>query len=164
MTASIRRAENAADFRALHELLLAYEADLAPVLRHGCVLGIAELEGMYRDRSAAFLAESEGRAIGCVAVNELDGKTGVIMRMFVLPASRGKGAARALALHALEFAKEIGYGRVVLDTEKEQLPAAYRLYQSLGFSECAPYGAVTYPRPTFMELVLRERTSADDRI
>ena len=155
MATSIRRVESDSDFRDFQELLVEYEADLAPVLRHGSVPGIDEVARLYRRRSAAFLAESQGRAIGCVAVSEIDERTGVIMRLFVRPACRGAGAARALVMQALEFMRESGYGRVVLDTDKDRLPAAYRLYQSLGFTECAPYAPVTYPCPTFMERTLR---------
>ncbi len=151
MAASIRRAQSKPDFQEFHELLVLYEADLPPVLRHGSVPSLVELERMYRRRSAAFLAEAAERPIGCVAVSELDAHTGVIMRLFVRPESRGAGAARALVLRALEFLQEAGYGRVVLDTDKERLPAAYRLYQSVGFIECGPYTTVTYPCPTFME-------------
>ncbi len=151
MKAVIRRAASASDFRAFHELLIDYEAELPPVLRHGSVPSAEEVERTYRERSAAFLAESEGRAVGCVAVSELDGRTGVIMRLFVRPESRGVGTARTLVLRALEFLEAEGYSRVVLDTDKERLPAAYRLYQSVGFSECGPYTTVSYPCPTFME-------------
>ena len=151
MAAMIRRADRADDFRELHRLLVAYEDGLPPVLRHGSVPAVGEVERFYRGRSAAFLADSAGRAIGCVAVTQLDEQTGVIMRLFVRPANRGAGTARALVVRALEYAKAAGYVRVVLDTDKERLPAAYRLYESLGFTECAPYAAVTYPCPTFME-------------
>jgi len=44
--------------------------------------------------------------------------------------------------------------RLVLDTARERLRAAYELYRSLGFRECEPYGAVDYRCPTFMELRL----------
>jgi putative acetyltransferase len=151
MAAVIRHAQDERNFRDFHELLVEYEAALPPALRHGSVPGVDELELMYRGRSAAFLAEAAGRTVGCVAVSELDAQTGVIMRLFVRPESRGAGAARALVLPALEFLEIAGYGRVVLDTDKEQLPAAYRLYQSVGFSECGPYTPVSYPCPTFMQ-------------
>ncbi len=121
------------------------------MLRHGSVPAVGELEVVYRGRGAAFLADIAGHAIGCVAVSELDARTGVIMRLFVRPESRGAGAARALVLRALEFLETEGYNRVVLDTDKERLPAAYRLYGSLGFTECGPYARVSYPCPTFME-------------
>lgn len=147
----IRRVEDERDFQAFHELLVEYEADLTPVLRHGSVPSVDELQRVYRGRSAAFLSDRAGQTVGCVAVSELDARTGVIMRLFVRPESRGAGAARALVLRALEFLETAAYSRVVLDTDKEQLPTAYRLYQSVGFSECGPYTTVSYPCPTFME-------------
>ncbi len=151
MAAEVREVRDERDFRAFHELLVAYEAALPPVLRHGSVPSIDELERNYGERSAAFLADIGGHAVGCVAVSELDAQTGVIMRLFVRPESRGAGAARALVQRALEFLKTAEYSRVVLDTDKERLPAAYRLYQSFGFSECGPYTTVSYPCPTFMD-------------
>ncbi|MBV8196853.1 MAG: GNAT family N-acetyltransferase, partial [Candidatus Eremiobacteraeota bacterium] len=70
------------------------------------------------------------------------------------PESRGVGAARLLTTAAIEFARQRGRRRVVLDTHKEQLPAAYALYRSLGFADCSPYESVSYACPTFMELIL----------
>jgi GNAT superfamily N-acetyltransferase len=151
MSAAIRQVASASDFRNFHGLLVEYEAALPPVLRHGSVPAVRELEDTYQQRNAAFLAEIAGKAVGCVAVSELDARTGVILRLFVRPESRGAGAARAIVLRALEFLKTEEYGRVVLDTDKDQLPAAYRLYGSLGFTECGPYTTVSYPCPTFME-------------
>ncbi len=147
----IRQVRGERDFRDFRQLLVEYEAALPPVLRHGSVPAVGELEVMYRGRGAAFLADIAGDVVGCVAVSELDARTGVIMRLFVRPASRGAGAARALVLHALKFLETAGYDRVVLDTDKARLPAAYRLYGSLGFTECSPYARVGYPCPTFME-------------
>ena len=55
---------------------------------------------------------------------------------------------------AIAFARERSHRRVVLDTERERLRAAYELYRRLGFVACAPYAPAEYPNPTFMELVL----------
>ncbi len=160
----IRQVKEERDFQAFHELLVEYEADLPPILRHGSVPTVGELRRMHRGRGAAFVADFAGGVVGCVAVSELDAQTGVIMRLFVRPESRGAGAARSLVLRALEFLEAEEYERVVLDTDKEQLPAAYRLYQSLGFTECGPYTTVSYPCPTFMERSCRAAKIADDRI
>ena len=58
-------------------------------------------------------------------------------------------------MSAIAFARDSGFHRLVLDTEKSELVAAYRLYRSLGFEECAPFASVSYDTPTFMELPLR---------
>jgi ribosomal protein S18 acetylase RimI-like enzyme len=166
MTVEVRRAQSEADFGRLYELLIEYEAALAPELRHGCVSGPERLKRAYVKENAAFLAASEGHDIGCLAVKRLDRATAVMQRLFVKPQHRGMGAARALVEAALAFLRNRRYTRVVLDTDKAQLNAAYRLYRSLGFEECAPYGAVSYGCPTFMERYLRDERSgrADDRI
>jgi GNAT superfamily N-acetyltransferase len=151
MAVEVRRAERNSDFRRLFDLLVEYEADLPPDLRHGAVADVADLKTAYAEPNAAFLAEIESVAIGCVVARCLDAGTTVIARLFVTPKYRRLGAARLLVLEAIRFAREQKYCRVVLDTNKERLRPAYGLYRSLGFAECAPSG-VTYESPTFMEL------------
>jgi GNAT superfamily N-acetyltransferase len=152
---TIRRAESEADFRQLHELFVEYEADLPPVLRHGTVPGLPELRATYAGPNAAFFATADGAAVGCVAVREFDTETALLLRLFVKPKSRGLGAARSLVEAVIERARSTGYRRIVLDTNKERLMPAYRLYRAFGFEECEPFATVTYECPTFMELLLR---------
>ena len=154
MAAMVRRAQGDRDFRLLHRIFVDYEAALPRDLRHGSVPEITELRDTFVGRNAAFLAIRDGDAIGCVGVTALDAESALLLRLFVAPQSRGLGAARALVLAAIAFAREAGYRRIVLDTEKARLNAAYALYRSLGFAECEPWGAVTYAPPTFMELFL----------
>jgi GNAT superfamily N-acetyltransferase len=154
----IRQANSDADFQELSELLSQYEADLAPELRHGSVPSADELEAAYATAGAAFLAAKGASVIGCVAVTPLDGETALMMRLFVKPEGRGAGAARALVTAALRSLEGSGCRRVVLDTDKQRLNAAYQLYRSMGFQECAPYGPVTYACPTFMERLLSRRS------
>jgi GNAT superfamily N-acetyltransferase len=154
MAVAIRKVEAGADFARLHGLFIAYEAGLPKELRHGSVPGLAELAQTYAGQNAAFLATIEDSTIGCVAVKQLDSQTALMLRLFVRPESRGLGAARWLVTTAVAFARERGQHRMVLDTNKEQLMPAYRLYRSLGFEECEPFAAVTYECPTFMEIKL----------
>ncbi len=152
----VRAAGGDSDFRDLQDLLVAYEDDLPAELRHGSVPDGNALAREYAGDSAAFVAMYEREPIGCVAVKKLDRDTAAILRLFVKPTHRGIGAARLLTTTAIEFARSGGYKRMVLDTHKAQLQPAYRLYRSLGFSECSPYAAVTYRCPTFMELRLTD--------
>jgi GNAT superfamily N-acetyltransferase len=150
----IQRVASEQDYARLHDLFVAYEDDLIPELRHGDVPTVDELRRIYSGENAAFLADGEQRAAGCVAVMRFNPQTAVIRHLFVDPLARGAGAARALVTAAIEFARDSGCERVVLDTAKEHLPVAYRLYLSFGFQESAPYTAVNYRCPTFMELKL----------
>jgi len=141
----VERVETPAAFSALRELLEEYENALPPELRHS---GEPAFD-------AAFLARSGNDYAGCAGVSSAAAGTAVLQRMYVQPAHRGKGAARALAQAAIAYARERGCERIVLDTHAERMKAAYRLYRSLGFVESKPYGEVDYACPTFMELRLR---------
>jgi putative acetyltransferase len=154
MRTAILRAQTTAQFERLHELLLEYERSLPPDLRHGAVPDRGGLPKAYDDRNAAFVADVEDTAAGCIALTGFDASTAVMKRLYVKPAYRQFGIARALVAALIAFARDHGYRRVVLDTDRERLNAAYRLYESLGFSDCEPYAAVDYANPTYMELRL----------
>ncbi len=129
--------------RAFHELLGEYEASLPDALRHGSL----ETYGV------AFTASVDGAPCGCVALDECDATTGIVKRLYVQPAFRQHGVARALIDDLVQVARARGYRRVVLDTDREALAPAYRFYLKYGFKECGPYVAtVSYACPTFMEL------------
>jgi GNAT superfamily N-acetyltransferase len=130
---------------AFYELIAEYEASLSPELRH------AKLEPFV----TVFMASLEGEPCGCLALDERDATTGIVKRLYVKPSFRGHGIARALMDDLIAVARERGYTRIVLDTNREQLAAAYKLYLSMGFSEYAGRDeGVAYPCPTFMQLTL----------
>ncbi|HLP51178.1 MAG TPA: GNAT family N-acetyltransferase [Chitinophagales bacterium] len=56
-----------------------------------------------------------------------------LVKMYLLPAARGKGLGRALIEACFDFARQSGYQRVYLETMPE-LKAAVRIYEKLGFS------------------------------
>jgi GNAT superfamily N-acetyltransferase len=151
----VRRVNDDADFEQLHALLLEYEAALPPDLRHGVVGDLATVRTQYGDPHAAFVALDGARAAGCIGVMRRDERDALVLRLYVRPEQRGRAVARLLVEAALAFARACGFERAVLDTDKTRLAAAYALYESLGFTECAPYGPVDYASPTYMELRLR---------
>jgi GNAT superfamily N-acetyltransferase len=70
--------------------------------------------------------------ICCGGVKRLDAQTCEVKRMYVVPAARGRGVARAL-LHELEAAAgRLGYTVARLDTGPRQL-GARGLYESEGY-------------------------------
>jgi GNAT superfamily N-acetyltransferase len=158
MTVKVRRAQSDSDFRRLYRLFVAYEADLPTPLRHGRVPNIPAIAETFSPPNAAFIAAHGRTSLGCVALKRAQGEgaaaTAVLLRLFVRPQHRRLGAARVLVTSAIAFARMAGFERLVLDTHKGQLEAAYRLYRSLGFEECEAHGEVSYASPTFMRLLL----------
>ena len=92
-------------------------------------------------------------AVGCVALQWLAPGVAEIKRMYVRPASRGRGVARALARHAIAEARALGYERLRLGT-LTSMHAAQRLYASLGFRPVDPYRATEFGATLFYELDL----------
>ena len=81
-----------------------------------------------------------------------------IKRMYVRPGNRGLGLGRKILQALIVDAKEIGYTRVLLDSEK-YMHAAHDLYHSCGFRETIAYSETEmnpeyYQHLVFMELEL----------
>jgi GNAT superfamily N-acetyltransferase len=92
-----------------------------------------------RDPGGAYLVGYEdANAIAGGGLRRLDDGVAEIKRMFVRPAARSRGVARAL-LDALELtAKELGYQKVRLDTGPKQIHGL-ALYRSAGYVDVLPY-------------------------
>jgi GNAT superfamily N-acetyltransferase len=84
-------------------------------------------------REAAWIAELDGRRVGCVfcvAENETTAKLRILL---VHPDGRGHGLGRTLVERCLEFARRAGYQRIRLWTNNP-LAAARHIYLDTGFS------------------------------
>ena len=152
----IERVRSTATIARFRDLVLEYEAGLPPDLKHTNIqeqLANIGIEG----RHSGFLATVDGTPAGCIALSHLDDQRAIVNRLYVRPDFRNLGVARGLIEAVEDFSRDAGYSRLVLDTDREQLRAAYNLYLSLGFVESQPYGAVDYATPTFMEKVLHSR-------
>lgn len=102
---------------------------------------LAGLPGNYAPPTGCLLlAKADERNVGCVALRQLEPKIAELKRLFVQPASRGRGMAKALIEEALTFARRTGYRAVRLDTLRELNPAI-TLYTAFGFKEIPPYNA-----------------------
>ncbi|WLS79471.1 GNAT family N-acetyltransferase [Erwinia pyri] len=85
--------------------------------------------------SAYWVIELEGKIVGGGGVAPLHGsEEGVceLQKMYFMPAVRGMGLARELAMQAMDFARERGFQRCYLETTAS-LTRAIRLYEHLGF-------------------------------
>lgn len=84
------------------------------------------------------------RLAGCGALKRLDAHHGELKSMRAAPAYRGKGVGKAILHHLMDEARRRGYTRLSLETGRSApfLPAQ-RLYESHGFTACAPFGNYT---------------------
>jgi putative acetyltransferase len=87
-------------------------------------------------RSAYFVAEQNGELLGGGGIfptENLPADTVELVKLYLLPAARGRGVGKALINQCLEAARAAGYARVYLETT-EELTQAIPLYEKLGFS------------------------------
>jgi GNAT superfamily N-acetyltransferase len=84
------------------------------------------------DREAAWIAELDGRRVGCVFCVAADDGTAKLRLLLVHPDARGLGLGARLVEACTDFARAAGYHRVTLWTN-DVLTAARHIYQAAGF-------------------------------
>jgi putative acetyltransferase len=85
------------------------------------------------------IARADGRAVGCGALRRLDERTAEVKRMYVEPELRGRGIAKEILDHLEAAAREMGVGRLVLETGIYQAEAI-GLYRRVGFNPVRCWG------------------------
>ena len=90
------------------------------------------------------IAKQGDRVVGCAGLRfegaDVPPGAGEIKRMWVDPATRGRGLGTRLLAHLTDLAREAGLRRLVLDTA-DDLTEARALYAREGFVETEPYNA-----------------------
>jgi GNAT superfamily N-acetyltransferase len=86
-------------------------------------------------REASWVAEIDGRRVGCVfCVADADDPDVARLRiLLVTPEGRGAGIGSGLVARCVEFAREAGYARLTLWTN-DVLASARRIYEAAGFT------------------------------
>jgi GNAT superfamily N-acetyltransferase len=84
-------------------------------------------------REAAWIAETDGRRVGCVFCVAKDDRTAQLRILLVDPLARGQGVGRRLVNECVAFARAAGYERIILWTN-DPLVSAARIYASAGFA------------------------------
>jgi ribosomal protein S18 acetylase RimI-like enzyme len=115
---------------------------------------LEQLPMMYGPPSGCLLlARRSGEAVGCIGVRAYRARDCEMKRLYVRDGARGSGLGRALALHAIQAARTLGYRRMLLDT-LESMDRARDLYRSLNFLEIEPYYETPLAGTRFMALLL----------
>ena len=94
---------------------------------------VADYAAADDPRQAAWVAELDGRRVGCVFCVRDDEETAKLRILLVTPDARGRGLGSRLVDACLDFARGAGYRRVTLWTN-DVLASARRIYQAAGFA------------------------------
>ncbi len=111
-------------------------------------------------RSVFLVARLNGEAVGCGGLRPWDDSVAEIKRMYVAPVGRRRGVARRMLAELERNARQLGYGRIRLETGVLQ-PEAQALYESVGFQRIpafAPY--VGNPSSVCFEKVISDDSPA----
>lgn len=133
----------AADDDAVRDLFIRINRLLAPPGQRAAfedyiALAIAEeigrIEEYYAERDGAFfVAEEAGRMAGMFGLERVSAGAMELRRMYVEPALRRRGIARAMLAFAENECARRGFGRLDLSTSELQ-PEALAFYRSAGYA------------------------------
>ena len=121
------------DGRTLEEAVTYYEA-------RGQLHDMDDVHETYFDNDGLFLVMTdEDRIIGTGAIRKLDDTTCELKRVWLLFEYHGNGLGYRIIQELLAFARQKGYRRVRLETDRDDQRRAYNLYKRLGFYEIPRY-------------------------
>lgn len=104
----------------------------------------------------AIVVYQGGQAIGGGAIRKYDDKIAELKRVFVRPEFQGQGIGNKLVSLLMEWAAELGYRRMILETG-ELLAESCAVYKKLGFQVIPNYGPyVNMPESLCMARDLEE--------
>jgi len=105
------------------------------------------------------VARERGRALGCGAFVLGEAGQAEMKRVFVAPAARGKGVARALMEVLEREAAKRGVTLIQLETGIKQAEAI-ALYRKFGYAERGPFGSY---QPDPLSLFMEKQLYSGDR-
>ncbi|WP_026914863.1 GNAT family N-acetyltransferase [Christiangramia portivictoriae] len=81
-----------------------------------------------------FYVKKDGSIVACVALMKIEDRVFELTKMAVKPAFRGQKIGHFLIEHALQFAKESGWSKLIIYSNRK-LANAIHLYRKYGFKE-----------------------------
>jgi len=149
----LRRLSAGDDVGAVEALMAAYAAEIRRNLLEGHGLELeeatpdsallVEITGLLEPPQALYLAQIDGRPVGTGGLRQVAPGVAEVKRMYVDPAFRGHGVARAVLARLIDDGRAAGYRALQLETAVWMV-AAHALYRSCGFVDAAPF-----PDPEF---------------
>jgi len=132
-----------ADVSPASDLVAAMVAEMAPLY------GQIDAPGMPSATPADFAPprgtflvgfDDDGAPVCCGGIKGLDRDAAEVKRMYVVPAARGRGVAKALLAALEDAARALGYTIARLDTGPRQ-PHAQRMYEAAGYRPIGNFNA-----------------------
>jgi putative acetyltransferase len=103
----------------------------------------AMFENYQKEKAIYYVVEHNNKIVGGAGIAQLDnfeGSTCELQKMYFLPITRGKGIGKKLIEKCLQKAKELGFDECYLET-MPYMTAAQKLYLKNGFTKIdAPKG------------------------
>ncbi|MEC8227787.1 MAG: GNAT family N-acetyltransferase [Pseudomonadota bacterium] len=115
-----------------------------------------DLGGLKHPTITFFSAWENDELLGCIALKQHNKAQGEIKSMRTPRSKRGRGTARLLLLHLMDFAREKGIEALYLETGSMAFfEPARQLYVRHGFEFCGPFADYTDdPNSCFMMRLL----------
>ena len=105
---------------------------------------------LRRPAGAFLVLRSDQQPVGCGGVQRVDARTGEVKRMWIDPERRGLGLGGRLLVQLEATAAELGYERVVLDTNST-LVEAIAMYERAGYHPIPRYNDNPYAERWFVK-------------
>jgi putative acetyltransferase len=150
---ALRRLTPADDLTGVAGLMAGYLAEIRGKLLDGYGVKLedatpdsdllVQIAPLLEPPQALYLAEVDGRPAGTGGLKEVGPGTAEIKRMYVDPAFRRHGVARAVLRRLIDDGRAAGYGILRLETTVWMVEA-HALYRGCGFVDTAPF-----PDPEF---------------
>lgn len=121
------------DTRPLEESIAFYEA-------RAQLHDMDDVQQTYFDDNGTFLVMTENdQIIATGAIRKIDEEICELKRLWLLFPYHGRGLGYRMIQELLSFAREKGYTRIRLETDRQDQSRAYELYKRLGFYEIPRY-------------------------
>jgi putative acetyltransferase len=154
----LKIAQTEEEIKLIKELFLEYAAWLDfPLCFQGFDEELATLPGKYALPSGRlYLAYWNNGPAGCIGLRKLHNEICEMKRLFVRPEFRGHNIGKQLVERIIADAKAQHYSFMRLDTIKERMGKAVKIYEAYGFIEIDAYYNNPDPHTLYMELDLRK--------
>jgi putative acetyltransferase len=115
-----------------------------------------DIAALRKPEITFWTAWAQEELLGCGALKALDSRHGEVKSMRTVSSKRRAGVGRAMLEHIVAEARVRSYARLSLETgSMEAFTPARRLYESFGFTYCAPFADYSEdPNSLFMTCAL----------